>query len=124
GVGLPAMASLNRTTQQLYSVSLLPIEKNPDDRDIDTEEQAIASLETPRRGGPGAGPGGPPAKVDVKIEWDGIARRFRQLTRLSETVTSISPSPDSHTYAFVAFGGDDGGRIGGPAVYTIADDGT
>src|SRR6185503_20007248 len=40
GVGAPGMASLNRSTMQLYSVALTHIEKNPDDRDVDTEEQA------------------------------------------------------------------------------------
>ena len=44
------------------------------------------------------------------------------------SVSSVFPSPDSHTYAFIAAGGDDagGGRGagGGPALYAIADDGT
>ncbi len=43
GVGAPGMASLNRTTSQLYSVALTHIEKNPDDRDVDSEEQAQAA---------------------------------------------------------------------------------
>ncbi len=121
GVGAPSMAALNRTTMQLYSVALTRVEKNPDDRDVDTEEQAEAALETPRRG-PGGAPGAAP-KVDVKIEWDGIERRIRQLTRGAESVMQVAPSPDSRTYAFIAMGGIEEGR-GGPALYTIADDGT
>src|ERR1041385_6810146 len=42
GVGAPGMASLNRSTTQLYSFALAHIERNPDDRDVDTEEQAQA----------------------------------------------------------------------------------
>jgi tricorn protease len=120
GVGAPAMSALNRTPMQLYSVSLTHVEKNPDDRDVDTEEQAEAALDAPRRG-PGA-PGAAP-KVDVKIEWDGLDRRIHQLTRGIESVTQVVPSPDSRTYAFVAMGGIEEGR-GGPAIYTIGDDGT
>jgi tricorn protease len=117
GVGAPSMASTNRTTMQLYSVALTHIEKNPDDRDVDTEEQAEAALETPRRG-PGAGAA---PKVEVKIEWDGLERRIKQLSRGNESVMQVSPSPDSRTYAFIAAGGE---GTGGPALYTMADDGT
>ncbi|MBI3209937.1 MAG: PD40 domain-containing protein [Candidatus Solibacter usitatus] len=127
GVGLPAMASLNRTTSQLYAVSLTPVDKNPDDRDVDSEEQAAAAGEAGagRRGGP-PGAAAAPAKVEVKIEWDGIARRVRQITRSSDSVMSVSPSPDSRTYAFVAFGGagEGGAGLGGPGIFTIAEDGS
>src|SRR5205807_2235398 len=120
GVGAPSMSALNRTTMQLYSVSLTHVEKNPDDRDVDTEEQAEAALEAPRRS-PGAGAAAP--RVEVKIEWDGLDRRMHQLTRGIESVMQVAPSPDSRTYAFVAIGGIEEGR-GGPAIYTIGDDGT
>jgi len=56
GVGAPAMSSLNRTTMQLYSVALSRMTNNPDDRDIDTEEQAeSASSDAPRRNRRGGG---------------------------------------------------------------------
>jgi len=125
GVGAASMASLNRTVMQLYAVSLVRNEKNPDDRDVDSEEQAEAAASEAgagRRGGPAAQP-----KVDVKIEWDGIDRRIRQITHMSDSVAAVSPSPDSHTYAFFAMGAGDpaaAGGGGGPALYTIADDGT
>lgn len=154
GHGAPAMSSLNRSTAQLYSAALTHIEKDPNDRDVDTEAQAEAATETPRRGR-GAGPDtGTPARgeqsdsaeaasetprrgfgrgggagtnaaVEVKIEWDGLQRRIRQLTRLSGSVSTVVPSPDSRTYAFVAFGsGEEGTGRGGPALYTIAEAGT
>ena len=68
-VGAPGMSSLNRTVTQLYSVALMPIDKNPaDERDIHTEPQAAAAPpETPRRGGRGTGGGDaatPPAEGD------------------------------------------------------------
>jgi len=120
GVGAPSMAALNRVTSQLYSVALTHIDKNPDDRDIDTEEQAEAAQDTPRRG-PGGGQAAP--KVEVKIEWDGLDRRIKQLTHGNDSIAQVSPSPDSRTYAFVAMGGGENGG-GGPAIYTIAEDGT
>jgi tricorn protease len=117
GVGAPSMASLNRVTSQLYSVALTHLDKNPDDRDVDTEEQAEAALDAPRRGA-GGGPAAAP-KVDVKIEWDGFDRRIRQLTRGNDSVMQVTPAPDSRTYALVM-----GGEGGGPAIYTIAEDGS
>jgi tricorn protease len=118
GHGAPAMSALNRTILQLYSVSLIRSEKNLDDRDVDTEAQAEAA-ETPR----GRGANATAPKVEVKIEWDGLDRRIKQLTHMAGSVGSISPSPDSRTYAFVS-GGGAAGDDAGPGIYTIADDGS
>jgi tricorn protease len=122
GAGAPSMSSLNRTTLQLYSVPLTHVEKNPDDRDVDTEEQAQAAGATGRTRG-GSTDGGS-SKTDIKIEWDGLDRRIRQLTRTVGSVSMVVPSPDGRTYAFVAFGseGEEGG--GRPGLYTISEDGT
>jgi tricorn protease len=125
GFGAPAMSALNRTTLQLFSVSLTHLDKNPDERDIDTEAQAQANADA-GRGGRG-GNAAAAARPEVKIEWDGLERRIRQLTNMPGSVSSVFPSPDSHTYAFIAAGGDDGGGRGaggGAALYAIADDGT
>ena len=131
GVGAPAMSSLNRTSMQLYSVPLTHVAKDPDDRDVNTEAEAEAQAgrDRSRRGGrggfgPGDGPDTAPAKVEVKIEWDGLDRRIKQLTHLpTGSVYTVVPAPDSRTYAFVAMGGGDEGG-GGPVLYTIAEDGT
>ncbi|HEY2588131.1 MAG TPA: S41 family peptidase [Tepidisphaeraceae bacterium] len=135
GTGAAAMSSLNRTTMQLYSVPLTHVVKDPEDRDVNTEAQAQADERSgrtgrPGRGGPG-GAGGPetaPSKPEVKIEFDGLDRRIKQLTRLpAGSVYAIAPSPDGRTYAFVAFGGggdDESGAGGGPVLYTINEDGT
>lgn len=122
GVGAASIASTTgRSTSQLFSVALTPIEKDPTDRDINTEAQAEATQQDaaprgPRNNGP----------VQVKIEWDGIERRITQLTRMAGSVSTVVPSPDGRTYLFMAAGGgapgEDGG--GGPAMYTIAEDGT
>jgi len=115
GVGAPAMAALNRTVTQLYSISLTRNEKNPDDHDVDTEAQAeAAAAENTRRGGGAAAP-----KVDVKIEWDGLDQRIKQLSHMGGSITDVVPSPDSRMYALVAGGGAEDG----PGLYTLSDDG-
>jgi tricorn protease len=132
GVGVSSIASTGgRGNSQLYGVPLTPIEKDPTDRDVNTEAQAeAASQETAGagRGGRGAGASAP-ANVQVKIEWDGIDRRITQLTRMPGSVSTVVPSPDSRTYLFMAQGGATEeaaapGAGGGPGMYTIADDGS
>jgi tricorn protease len=126
GYGAPAMGALNRTTLQLFSVALTRVDRNPDDRDIDTEAEAEAAMQEGGRGG-GRGNAVGPARVDVTIDWDGIDRRIRQLTNLPGSVSNVAPSPDSRTYAFVAAGGGEEGGTGaggGATLYTIGEDGT
>ncbi|MBM3811281.1 MAG: biopolymer transporter Tol [Acidimicrobiia bacterium] len=122
GVGAPAMAALNRTSTQLYSIALTPVETRPDSRDIDTEEQAQSSSSDGARRGPG-GPAAQAPKVEVKIDWNGMERRFQQISRSSDSVIAIVPSPDSRTYAFVTIGGGEEG-FSGPALYIIGEDGS
>ncbi len=102
GVMQMGMASQGRQmSMQLYSVALLKEDKNPLDRGVDSEEEAAASAP---RGGGGGGParnGAAAAPVDVKIDWDGLPKRIRQLTRLGDSVTAFAPSPDSRQIAFV-----------------------
>ncbi len=126
GVGAPSMSSLNRTITQLYSVALTHIEKNPDDRDVDTEEQAQAAAPRATEGTDSTRRNRD-TKVEVKIEWDGLDRRIKQLTRFGGSVVTVAPSPDSRTYALMASGGDEsaeGAATTGSALYTISEDGT
>ncbi len=127
GLGAPGMSSLNRTTTQLYSVQLTRNTNNPDDRGVDTEAEAESHpVRSTRSGSFGSSIAERGGKVEVKIEWDGLQRRIRQLTRLEAgSVMNVVPSPDSKTYAFVAAGGGADEFSGGaPALYTIADDGS
>ena len=127
GVGSANMAGLNNTSLQLYSVPLQPIDRNPDDRDIDTEAQANAPPEATTggngngrsvggRGGLGGNgrAGGQQQPVEVKVDWDGLDRRVKQVVRMTGSVSSVNPSPDSRTYALVS----------GGAVYTVGEDGS
>ena len=40
----------------------------------------------------------------MKIDWDGLPKRIRQLTRLSDSVMAFAPSPDSRQIAYVTIG--------------------
>jgi tricorn protease len=130
GVGAPAMAALNRTTTQLYSVALTPIEKEPGTPDINTEEQAMAAEATGTgggRGGRGAG-GAAPANVQVKIVWDGMDRRITRVTNMAGSVSYVVPAPDSRSYLFSAQGAateePGAAAAAGPGMYLINEDGT
>ncbi|MGA2270500.1 MAG: S41 family peptidase [Bryobacteraceae bacterium] len=132
GVGVASLASTaGRGSAQLYSVALTHIEKDPTDRDVNTEAQAeAAAQEAPAggRGGRGAAAGAP-ANVAVKIEWDDLERRITQLSRVPGSVSTVVPAPDSRTYLFMAMatapaGGEEGAPAGGPAMYTISEDGS
>jgi tricorn protease len=134
GVSVPSMASqgFRGTPSQLYAVPLNRVDKAPDDKEINSEEQAMAALNEgagrPARGavtGAGVGAGTP---VTVNIEWDGLDRRIEKLTNMPGAVMAVAPSPDSKTYAFLSMGGPIGGGEegagGGPGLYVIHDDGT
>ena len=128
GLGIPGIASTARGTTQLYAISLTHVDKNPDDRDVDTEAEAEAALAETNGGRGGRGTGAAP-KVDVKIEWDGIGRRVKKLTNMPGSVLNVEPAPDSRIFAFAAIGGSpaaaEGGTTGGgPALYTITEDGS
>ncbi|HEY2017104.1 MAG TPA: S41 family peptidase [Bryobacteraceae bacterium] len=127
GGGAGIASTGGRGTSQLFSIALTPIEKDPNDRDIDTEAQAEAAVETPAAGGRGGRGAGAPANVQAKIVWDGIDRRVTELTRAS-SVSAVVPSPDGHTYLFMAQGapsaGEDPNAVAGPGMYIIAEDGS
>jgi tricorn protease len=53
-----------------------------------------------------------------------MERRIRKLTSIPGSVLTVFPSPDSRTYAFQSGGGGGEEAGGGPALYTIADDGS
>jgi tricorn protease len=129
GGGAGIASTGGRGSSQLFSVSLTPIEKDPNDRDIDTEAQAEATPDVPA-GGRRVGQALSPANVQVKIVWDGIDRRIVQLSRNVGNVSAVVPSPDGRTYLFMAQGGGAAtedpaaAAAAGPGMYTMADDGT
>lgn len=114
-------ATVRQTVLQLYSVALEKEDKNPVDRGVDDEQQAQAAEQTARPR-PGGTPGAAEAKkIEVRVDWDGMSRRIRRLTRLGDSIAVAVPSPDSRTYAFVTMGEQEGRFVS--ALYTIQADG-
>jgi tricorn protease len=120
GLAQAGSATLRRSFVQLYSVSLAKEEKNPTDRGVDDEEQAQAAEKLDRQRTAQAR--GEAPKPEVKIDFDGITRRSRQVSHLSDNITTAAVSPDSKTYAFVALADEDGRAVS--TLYTIPEDGT
>ncbi len=110
---------------QLYSVWLERQDRDPDD----AEERAEA--EPPQRepaaeGGEGATPPvrRPPANRpprEIKMDWDGMKRRTRQVTRMPFPVINYAITPDSRTIIFVTT--EPLAQASLPVIYSIREDG-
>ncbi len=120
------IGGMGRSTAQIFVVALTPEEKPPADRNIDSEEDAVKAERERRRSGFGFGrrgaepeadpdeakpPEGKPGerKVEVKIDFNRLGRRTRQLTRTEDNIGAMAVSPDSRTLVFVT-SGTEGGR--------------
>lgn len=114
-----AAAGVRDDHAALYSVSLAREEKDSLSRDIDDEEAgAAAAAESKAKGDRGAAQ---TAMPEVKIDWEGLPRRFRQITKISDSITTAVPAPDGKSYAFVAAGEAD--ERPQTTLYTIQDNG-
>jgi tricorn protease len=120
----------DRPSIQLYSVALEHLERDPDDpeeraeAEAAREERQAVAVES---GGVPVGefrrqPGGQrPAPRPVNIDWAGLKRRTKQLTRLSSPVTSYTISPDGRTIVFATV--ETAGLVSVPVVYSMGEDG-
>src|SRR4051812_7833991 len=121
---------------QLFSVTLERLERDPDDPEERAETEAALGEQpspppSPAEGGAAAGavgggmrrqPGGqrqPPKPVN--IDWAGLKRRTRQLTRMPFPVTDYTVSPHGRTPAFATF--ELAGPANVPVIYSIQEDG-
>lgn len=125
GLDVGNIGAPGRSTAQLYVVSLAAEERDPNDKNIDSEEDAVkAEREQRSRPGAGRGPGAPPAggdgaeqprgearKVEVKIDFERLGRRARQLTRVSDNIGAMAVSPDGKTVVFTTSGTEGGRRV-------------
>ncbi|MEO8436125.1 MAG: S41 family peptidase, partial [Pyrinomonadaceae bacterium] len=112
---------------QIYSVTLEHLERDPDDAEERPEPEATGGMPgepgaegtTPPRRGPGAERRGPPR--EIKMDWAGLKRRTRQITRMPFPVSSYVIAPDSRTIVFVTT--EPAGTANVPVIYLIQDDG-
>ena len=81
-------------------MSLRDQDRDPDNRDIDTEAQGLAAEAAARQNtGRGGGAGGRQAPPDVRIDWSGMPRRARQVTVPGNAIGKLSPAPEGHSVA-------------------------
>jgi len=119
---------------QLFSVVLERLERDPDDPEERAEAEAAEAQQAPSApagAGSGAGAQGPAARRQmggprtprrpVNIDWAGLKRRTKQLTRMPFPVTSYNVSPDGRTLVFATL--ELAGQANVPAVYAVQDDG-
>jgi tricorn protease len=91
----------DKTTAQIYVLPLMPEDKDKSDKNIDSEADAakLPVGKEPKL----------PGKVEVKIDWNKLDRRSRQLTKAADDIRALALSPDGRSVVFVT-GGTEGGR--------------
>jgi tricorn protease len=109
---------------QLYSVWLERQERDPDDAEERAEQQPPPAA---AEDGEGAAPAPRPRPQanrpprEIKVDWDGLKRRTRQVTRMPFPVLSYTLTPDSRTVVFVTT--EPAGIASVPVIYSIQEDG-
>jgi tricorn protease len=112
-----------RPDAQIYVVYLEKQDRDPTEPASAGEGSDAAGDGTGRRpGGPrgGSGAAAQPVKP-ANIDWAGLKRRTRQVTRQASAVFNYLPGNDSRSLIFVS--SDGSGTRGVPTLYSIQDDG-
>ncbi len=114
------------TSTQIYSVALERLERDPDDPEERPEPEASPAAAgeagaegatPPRRG---AAERRQPPK-EIKMDWAGLKRRTRQVSRMPFPITNYTVAPDSRTIVFVT--SEPAGPVNVPVIYTVQADG-
>ena len=112
------------TPVQIHSVVLEREERDPNDVEDRPEpseqtgdQTGDAAAATTRRSGP---PRNQPPR-EIKLDWAGLKRRTRQLTRMPSAVTGYTIAPDSRTIVFAT--SEPASTRPVPVIYSIQDDG-
>ncbi len=118
--GVASTGSRFPNTMQMWAVSLRDQDKDPVNRDIDNEAQGLAAEAASRQGGGrGAGAGAAQPPVEIKIDWDGFARRARRLNATGDTYGGLTPTPDGHSVAFTSSTASAAGGPSASGMYII-----
>src|SRR5215217_4924828 len=121
----------NTPSVQVYSVWLEKQDRDPDDpEERDARDARDGQTPTPQ---PAAGEEGEAAPAprprpqanrpprETKMDWDGLKRRTRQLTRMPFPISNFILTPDSRTIVFVTT--EPAGIANVPVIYSIQEDG-
>lgn len=108
GMDVGNIGGSGRSTAQLYTISLVPEDRDPSGRGIDSEEDAARQKP---KAGTGTNNTAARAKVEVKIDFNRMGRRARQLTKVADAISSVAVSLDSQSVLFVTSGVEGGRRV-------------
>jgi tricorn protease len=100
----------------LWVQSLRDQDRDPMNRDIDNEAQGLAAEAAARQqsAGRGGGAGGAAAAPpEIRIDWNGLARRARRLTVPGTTIGGLTAAPEGHSVALTVSNAAAGGGRGG-----------
>ncbi|MCM3905141.1 MAG: S41 family peptidase [Pyrinomonadaceae bacterium] len=111
---------------QIYSVALERLDRDPDDPEERTDPEP-----SPAGAGEAGADGAPPPRrgpaerrqppKEIKMDWAGLKRRTRQITRMPFPIFSFTVAPDSRTIVFVT--SEPAGPASVPVIYSVQDDG-
>ncbi len=108
-----------QASAQIYSITLEREDRDPNDPEMRAEQLDAASQDGgPRRAGPQQR-SQPPREIN--IDWAGLKRRTRQLTRMPFAVFNYAVTPDSRAIVFVT--SEPAGLRNVPVIYSIQEDG-
>jgi tricorn protease len=111
--GIATQGGIN-TTMALWVLALRDQERDPSDRDIDNEAEGLAAEAAARQNTGRGGGGGAAAVPEVRIDWNGMARRARQLSVPATAIGGLTPTPEGHSMALtLSTAGAGGGGRGG-----------
>src|SRR5215470_2411932 len=109
----------DRAAAQIYYVVLEREDRDPNDPEMRPEQPEASDQDgAPRRAGPQQR-NQPPREIN--IDWAGLRRRTRQLTRMPSSVFNYAITPDSRTIVFVT--SELAGLRNAPVIYSIQEDG-
>jgi tricorn protease len=101
--------------RNIYAITLEREERDPEDPAERTD-----SLSNESGGGGGRQAAATPART-ITIDWPGLERRTRQISRMPFAISSFVVAPDSRSLAFVTT--EPAGTRTQPVIYTIQQDG-
>jgi tricorn protease len=109
GGGVASTGGRAETQMQLMVLPLRDQDRDPLNRDVDTEQQALAAEAAGRsgqggRGGAGAAVtgAGQAAPVEVRIDWEGLVRRARRVAVAGDVIGSLTAARAGSIVAFTA----------------------
>ena len=122
GGGVASTGGRAADQMKLMALPLRALDKDPLNKDIDSEAQALAA-EAAARGRARAAAarlGAASAPVEVKIDWEGLTKRARQIPVAGDMIGDLTAAPTGSVIAFTATAvpaGDFGAAA--PAMYTV-----